>query len=111
MFLKQYSKHQAGTEKKKKKRPQKTQLCVKIFVQVTLNFIPDTSYFPNFAKTDETRMNVSTHEIRTLEQIYNIKSFLLSQEEIPVFLYVNNTAITGITVAKIFLIEFSRKET
>lgn len=87
IFLTKYSKHQAGIEKK---RPRSRQLCVKTFVQGTWNFIPDTTHFPNSPGEDETQRNVSTHEIRKLEEICNIKALLLSQD----------TAITGSTVPK-----------
>lgn len=53
------------------------------------NFITDISNFLNCPGKDETWRNVFTHEIRKLEQIYNMKAFLLSQEEITVLLDVN----------------------
>lgn len=53
------------------------------------NSITDISNFPNCPGKDETWRHVFTHEIRKLEQIYNIKALLLSQEEITVLQDVN----------------------
>lgn len=59
---------------------------MKIHAEGTGNFITDISNFPIVL---EKMRHVFTHEIRKLEEIYNIKALLLSQEEITVLLDVN----------------------